>query len=122
MAETFLITGGAGYIGSHVAWAAVDAGHSIVVLDDLSTGRAASVPPSAEFVEGSIADGDLLDKLLSDGRISAVMHFAGRIVVPESVSDPITYYRQNTAATLELLARMVERGTQAGLFSSTAPD
>ncbi len=118
--ETFLITGGAGYIGSHVAWAAVDAGHNIVVLDDLSTGRAASVPPGAEFVEGSIADGDLLDKLLSDKRISAVMHFAGRIVVPESVSDPIKYYRQNTGATLELLARMVEKGTRAVLFSSTA--
>lgn len=120
MAEKILITGGAGYIGSHVAWAAADAGRDLVVLDDLSTGREASIPPTAQFVEGSVADGELLDKVLSDPEIVAVMHFAGRIVVPESVENPVKYYRENTSTTLELLARMVETGKRAVLFSSTA--
>lgn len=118
--ERFLITGGAGYIGSHVAWAAVDAGHDVIVLDDLSTGRAASVPPAAEFVEGALADEALLSKLVGDPSVTAVLHFAGRIVVPESVSDPIKYYRENTSATLDLLATMVETEKKAILFSSTA--
>ena len=118
--EKILITGGAGYIGSHVAWAAVDAGHDIIVLDDLSTGREASIPDTAEFVEGDIADKALVRKVLSDSAVTSVMHFAGRIIVPESVSDPIKYYRENTATTLELLAEMVDQGTKAVLFSSTA--
>ncbi|MEM6649513.1 MAG: UDP-glucose 4-epimerase GalE [Pseudomonadota bacterium] len=118
--EKILITGGAGYIGSHVAWAAVDAGHDILILDDLSTGRQANIPPTAEFIEGDVADAALLQKLLSDKAVTSVMHFAGRIIVPESVSDPLKYYRENTAASLELLAQMVEAGTKAILFSSTA--
>lgn len=118
--KRILITGGAGYIGSHVAWAAADAGHELIVLDDLSTGRAASIPPSAEFVEGNVADQALVAKLVNDPAVHSVMHFAGRIVVPESVSNPIKYYRENTATTLELLARMVEAEKKAILFSSTA--
>lgn len=120
MGEKILITGGAGYIGSHVAWAAADAGRDIVVLDDLSTGRAASVPPSAEFIEGDVSDAALVGKILADRDVVAVMHFAGRIVVPESVENPIKYYRENTAATLEVLAQMVAASTKAVLFSSTA--
>ncbi|MEM9234486.1 MAG: NAD-dependent epimerase/dehydratase family protein, partial [Pseudomonadota bacterium] len=76
--EKVLITGGAGYIGSHVAWAAADAGHDIVVFDDLSTGRRENVPPSAEFIEGNVGDSDLLTKVLSDSSITSAMHFAGR--------------------------------------------
>ena len=120
MAETILITGGAGYIGSHAAWACADRGHRLVVLDDLSTGREASIPDGAEFVRGDVADEALVARLLAQHRPAAVMHFAGRIVVPESVENPIKYYRQNTAATLGLLAQMVEAGTRAVLFSSTA--
>lgn len=116
----FLITGGAGYIGSHVAWAAADAGYDLVVVDDLSTGIAENVPPSSEFVEGSIGDRKLIRKLLADSDIRAVMHFAGKIVVPESVEDPVKYYRENTAMTLELLADMLAAGKEAILFSSTA--
>ncbi|WOI53632.1 UDP-glucose 4-epimerase GalE [Parvularcula sp. LCG005] len=118
--EKLLITGGAGYIGSHVAWAAADAGRDIIVIDDLSTGREANVPPSAEFVEGRLEDHDLLNKLIGDPSVVAVLHFAGKIIVPESVSDPIKYYRDNTCATLEILSRMVDTGKKAVLFSSTA--
>ncbi|WP_370338516.1 UDP-glucose 4-epimerase GalE [Parvularcula marina] len=118
--EKILITGGAGYIGSHVAWAAADAGHEIIVLDDLSTGCRDNVPPTAEFIKGNVGDPAQLGKILSDPSITAVMHFAGKVVVPESIADPITYYRENTSATLALLAGMVEAGTKTLLFSSTA--
>lgn len=120
MRERILITGGAGYIGSHVAWAAADAGHDLIILDDLSTGAEANVPRNADFVLGDVADAALLAKLLGQPGVVAVMHFAGRIVVPESVADPIKYYRENTATSLGLLAAMVAAGTRAMLFSSTA--
>lgn len=119
-AHKLLITGGAGYIGSHVAWAAVDAGHHVVVLDDLSTGRASSVPDNAVFVEGDVADRALIRSLLDEHKVDAVLHFAGRIIVPESVSQPIKYYTENTATTLHLLDEMVAAGTNAIVFSSTA--
>lgn len=118
--DTILITGGAGYIGSHAAWACHDRGYKLVVLDDLSTGREASVPPSAELVLGDVADEAFLAKVLADHTPRAAMHFAGRIVVPESVADPIKYYRQNTSASLGVLAQLVAAGTEAMLFSSTA--
>ncbi|WP_031551520.1 UDP-glucose 4-epimerase GalE [Parvularcula oceani] len=118
--DTILITGGAGYIGSHAAWACADRGYRLVVLDDLSAGREASIPPSAEFVRGDVGDEALLGRVLSDFAPRAVMHFAGRIVVPESVENPIKYYRENTCASLGVLNRLVEAGTQAMLFSSTA--
>lgn len=118
--ERILITGGAGYIGSHVAWAAADAGHEIVVLDNLSTGRMGNVPGSAEFIEGDVGDHDLLKKVLGDPSITAVMHFAGKVVVPESIADPVTYYRENTVATLALLGAMAAAETRTLLFSSTA--
>ena len=118
--DTILITGGAGYIGSHAAWACHDRGYRLVVLDDLSTGREASVPPSAELVIGDVGDEAAFGRVLDEHRPRAVMHFAGRIVVPESVADPIKYYRQNTAASLGVLAQLVRAGTEAMLFSSTA--
>lgn len=118
--EKILITGGAGYIGSHVAWAAADAGHELVIIDDLSTGCVDNIPSGVDFVEGDVGDRALVAKLLSDSAITSVMHFAGKVVVPESIADPITYYRENTSATLALLAAMVEAGTKTLLFSSTA--
>lgn len=118
--EKILITGGAGYIGSHVAWAALDRGHQIVVLDDLSTGREQNIPAAAEFVKGDVKDQALLTKLFSDPELTAVMHFAGRVIVPESFEDPVLYYRENTAATLSLIGAMVETGKSHLLFSSTA--
>ncbi|MDF2764194.1 MAG: galE [Rhodospirillales bacterium] len=121
MAErTALVTGGAGYIGSHVAWALADAGWRVIVLDDLSTGRRALVPPSATFVQGSSGDGSLLRRLLPEERVSAVLHFAGSIVVPESVSDPIAYYRNNLCGSIELIDACIACGVKRIVFSSTA--
>lgn len=118
--EKILITGGAGYIGSHVAWEAVDSGHDIIVLDNLSTGRIGNVPPRAEFIEGDVKDEGLVRDLLSDPAVTSVLHFAGKVVVPESIADPVTYYRENTCATLTLLQAMQATGTRNLLFSSTA--
>ena len=106
--HTALVTGGAGYIGSHVAWALMESGWRVVVLDDLSTGRRALVPPSAGFVQGSSGDGALLRQLLREQRIDSVLHFAGSIVVPESVADPITYYRNNLSGSIELIPSVGE--------------
>jgi UDP-glucose 4-epimerase len=115
-----LVTGGAGYIGSHVAWALVDAGWRVIVLDDLSTGRRELIPHAATFVEGSSGDGALLRRLLAGERVGAVLHFAGSIVVPESVADPIAYYRNNLAASIELIEACLASGVKRFVFSSTA--
>jgi UDP-glucose 4-epimerase len=118
--RTALVTGGAGYIGSHVAWALVDAGWRVVVLDDLSTGRRALVPPAAAFLEGSSGDGSLVRQLLREQRVDSVLHFAGSIVVPESVADPITYYRNNLSGSIELIQACLECEVKRFVFSSTA--
>lgn len=120
MSEKVLITGGAGYIGSHTSYACLDAGLDVVILDDLSTGVEHAIPPGADFVLGDVADRTLLAKVLEGGGFSAVMHFAGRIVVPESVEHPIKYYQENTCTSLGLLAEMVAGGVDTILFSSTA--
>jgi UDP-glucose 4-epimerase len=118
--RTALVTGGAGYIGSHVAWALADAGWRVIVLDDLSTGRRALVPPVAAFVEGNAGDGRLIGELLRRERVSAVLHFAGSIVVPESVTDPISYYRNNLCGSIELVEACIASGVKRFVFSSTA--
>ena len=114
-----LVTGGAGYIGSHVVKQLGDAGHAVTVLDNLSTGRREAVL-SGELVVGDIGDAALLDTVLGQGQFDAVMHFAGSIVVPESLTDPIKYYANNTANTLELLGACVRHGVERFIFSSTA--
>jgi UDP-glucose 4-epimerase len=118
--RTALVTGGAGYIGSHVAWALADAGWRVIVLDDLSTGRRALVPAEATFVEGDSGDGTLVRRLLSEERVGAVLHFAGSIVVPESVADPIAYYRNNLSGSIELIEACIGSGVKRFVFSSTA--
>ncbi|MDN5865300.1 MAG: UDP-glucose 4-epimerase GalE [Gammaproteobacteria bacterium] len=114
-----LVTGGAGYIGSHVTLQLVEAGHEVVVLDNLSTGRAHAVI-GAELVVGDLADGALLDALFARHDFDAVLHFAASIVVPESVADPLKYYVNNTANTLNLLQRVETHKTPHVVFSSTA--
>jgi len=114
-----LVTGGAGYIGSHVAKQLGEAGYDVTVLDNLSTGRREAVL-SGELVVGDLADRALLDSVLGQRQFDAVMHFAGSIVVPESVIDPIKYYANNTANTLELLGACVRHGVGRFIFSSTA--
>ncbi|SFI38148.1 UDP-glucose 4-epimerase GalE [Aerobium aerolatum] len=115
-----LVTGGAGYIGSHMVWALLDAGEDVVVLDRLSTGFAWAVSPDARLVAGDIADTELVRSLIDKHEIDAIIHFAGSIIVPESVSDPLGYYENNTSKTRTLLQTAVEGGVKHFIFSSTA--
>ena len=115
-----LVTGGAGYIGSHAVLALQDGGWPVAVIDDLSNGSREVVPEGVAFYEGSIADTALVERIFAEQGIGAVMHFAGSIVVPESVEKPIEYYRNNTVATHSLLTAAVAGGIKHILFSSTA--
>ena len=117
---TVLVTGGAGYIGSHMAWELLDHGEAVLVVDNLSTGFDWLVPGQARLVPGDIGDNGLLDSLFEDGSIDAVIHFAGSIIVPESVSDPLKYYRNNTCNALTLIEACVRHGIKHFIFSSTA--
>ena len=113
-----LVTGGAGYIGSTVCAHLLQAGHQVVVLDNLSNGHAEAVPEGAELVTGEVADRGLLDRLLPGAE--AVLHFAAFIEVGESMKDPIKHFRNNTATTISLLEAMLAHGVKKFVFSSTA--
>ena len=115
-----LVTGGAGYIGSHAVLALADAGWPVVIIDDLSNGSRDVVPEGVPFHHGSIAERVLLDSILDEHGIGAIMHFAGSIVVPESVEKPLDYYRNNTVASHSLISAAVDAGVKHILFSSTA--
>jgi UDP-glucose 4-epimerase len=115
-----LVTGGAGYIGSHMVLALVDAGEDVVVLDDLSTGLEHAVDPKAPLIVGDIANETLVSDLISEYKIDSVIHFAARIVVSESVADPLGYYLANTVKTRALLATVVGAAVKHFVFSSTA--
>jgi len=115
-----LVTGGAGYIGSHAVLALRDAGWDVCVIDDLSTGTRRVVPDDVPFFEGSIADRALVARIFAERNIGAVMHFAGSIVVPESVERPLDYYGNNTLATHALLSAAVAAAVPHFVFSSTA--
>jgi len=115
-----LVTGGAGYIGSHAMLALKDAGWSVSVIDNLSNGVREAVPDGVPFYEGNIADAELVKRIFAEQGIRAIMHFAGSIVVPESVEKPLFYYWNNTIATHALVSTAVEAGVEHILFSSTA--
>ena len=117
---TVLVTGGGGYIGSHMVWALVDAGEDVAVLDRLSTGFRWAIAPEAKFYEGDIADEALLDRICQENDINAIIHFAGSIIVPESVADPLTYYENNTVKSRALIAGAIRNGIRHFVFSSTA--
>jgi UDP-glucose 4-epimerase len=117
---TILVTGGAGYIGSHLVHDLVDAGERVVVLDNLSTGFRFLIPGSVPFVAGSTGDRQLVTKTIRQHGVTAVVHFAASIIVPESVVDPLAYYRNNTMNTCTLLDIAVETGVKHFIFSSTA--
>ena len=117
---TVLVTGGAGYIGSHAVLALRDAGWDVVVIDNLVTGFDWAVPDGVPLVVGNVADRALVAETIAAHGIGAVMHFAGSVVVPESVVDPLKYYRNNTVATQALLESVVAAGVQHFIFSSTA--
>jgi len=117
---TVMVTGGAGYIGSHAVLALLDAGWPVVVLDNLVTGFRWAIPEGAIFAEGDIADADLVGALIAEHEIRAIMHFAGSVVVPESVEDPLKYYDNNTAKSRALIGAAVAAGVPHFIFSSTA--
>jgi UDP-glucose 4-epimerase len=115
-----LVTGGAGYIGSHAVLALIDAGWPVVVIDNLVTGFRWAVPDQATFVQGDIADQPLVERLVAEHGIRAIMHFAGSIVVPESVKYPLKYYENNTVKSRALIESAVRSGVPHFIFSSTA--
>jgi UDP-glucose 4-epimerase len=117
---TVLVTGGAGYIGSHMTYALLDRGESVVVLDNLSTGVRGQVGEKAVFVQGEAGDQALVRKLIGEHGIDAVLHFAGSIVVPESVERPLAYYANNVSASRNLIETCVEQAVKHFIFSSTA--
>jgi UDP-glucose 4-epimerase len=117
---TVLVTGGAGYIGSHMVLALTDAGQDVVVLDNLTTGFAWAIAPQAKLIKGDIADEALVEKIIKEHKVDAVIHFAGSIVVPDSVVDPLGYYLNNTVKSRALMAAVVKAGVKNFIFSSTA--
>jgi UDP-glucose 4-epimerase len=117
---TVLVTGGAGYIGSHMVWRLLDAGEDVVVLDRLSTGFRWAVPPAARFYLGDIADDALLHQIFAENHIEAIIHFAGSAVVPVSIEDPLAYYENNTGKTRILMSAAIRAGIRHFVFSSTA--
>jgi UDP-glucose 4-epimerase len=117
---TILVTGGAGYIGSHMVWHLIDAGERVVVVDNLSTGFSWAVSPEATLVRGDCGDQALMMRLIEEQAVDAIIHFAGSIVVPESVSDPLGYYFNNTVKSRALIEAAVKAGVRHFIFSSTA--
>jgi len=117
---TILVTGGAGYIGSQMAYQLVDSGERVVVLDNLSTGFDWTIPPGVPMVAGDVGDERLLEAVIADHGISAILHFAASVVVPESVADPLRYYRNNTVNSRALIDAAVRGRVEHFIFSSTA--
>ncbi|WP_310619847.1 UDP-glucose 4-epimerase GalE [Flexibacterium corallicola] len=115
-----LVTGGAGYIGSHMSWLLADAGENLIVLDDFSTGFEWALPSQAKIYTGDVGDIPLLNQIFTENTVEAVIHFAGSIIVPESVSDPLKYYNNNTAKSRNLIEACVSNGIDKFIFSSTA--
>src|SRR5579871_1691587 len=117
---TVLVTGGAGYIGSHMVQALVDAGESVVVLDDLSTGFPAFVAKGVPLVIGDAGEETLVEGVIESHRVESIIHFAGSVVVPDSMREPLAYYRNNTMTTRNLLNAAVKFGVSRFILSSTA--
>lgn len=117
---TVLVTGGAGYIGSHAVLALLDCGHRPIVIDNLVTGFRWAIPETVPFYEGDVADSHLVSRIIGNEQIDAVMHFAGSVVVPESVDNPLKYYLNNTANTRALIESIIANDVRHMIFSSTA--
>ena len=115
-----LVTGGAGYIGSHMVLELLDAGEAVTVIDNLSTGFERGVPERAKLVVGDVGDAGLLQQVLAEDKIDVIIHFAGSIVVPESVRQPLQYYANNTCRSRTLIECAVNAGVKHFIFSSTA--
>lgn len=120
MTTRVLVSGGAGYIGSHVSLALLDAGYQVVVVDNLSTGRRELVPVGVPFVQADVGDRARMGEVFATHGIGAVIHLAGSIVVPESVTEPLRYYANNTSVSRNLIEVAASSGVRAFIFSSTA--
>lgn len=118
--ESILVTGGAGYIGSHAILGFQAAGYTPVVIDNLTTGRRQAVPKQVKFIEGNSGDQDLVQSVIEENAIEAVIHFAGSIVAPESVVNPLKYYFNNTCVSRSLIEACVKTGVRHFIYSSTA--
>src|SRR5947209_755739 len=117
---TVLVTGGAGYIGSHMVQALAEAGEGVVVIDDLSTGFSAFLPHGIPLLIGDAGDENLVESVIVSHGVQSIIHFAGSVVVPDSMRDPLAYYRNNTMTTRSLLNAAVKSGVSRLIFSSTA--
>ena len=117
---TVLVTGGAGYIGSHMVHALADAGESVAVVDNLSTGFSHFIPEGVPLYIGDAGDENLVEGVIRSHNVDAIIHFAGSIIVPDSLRDPLGYYRNNTGTTRNVLASAVKCGVKKFIFSSTA--
>eukprot|EP00752_Nemacystus_decipiens_P019549 g17605.t1 len=117
---TVLVTGGAGYIGSHMVHALIDRGESVVVIDNMTTGYRPNLSEEASLVIGDIGDQILVERVMREHQVEAIVHFAGSIVVPDSVADPLGYYANNTVKSRTLMAAAVNCGVKSFIFSSTA--
>lgn len=117
---TVLVTGGAGYIGSHTVLALAEAGENVVVIDDLSTGFSTSLPQGVPLFVGNAGDEAMVENIIATHGVDAIIHFAGSVVVPESMRDPLAYYRNNTMTTRNLLSAAVKCNVSRFIFSSTA--
>jgi UDP-glucose 4-epimerase len=117
---TVLVTGGAGYIGSHTVLALAEAGETVVVIDNLSTGFSSFLPEGVPLFIGDAGDENLVEGVIASHRVDAIIHFAGSVIVSESMRDPLAYYRNNTMTSRNLLNAAVTRGVRSFIFSSTA--
>ncbi len=115
-----LVTGGAGYIGSHMVWSLIDEGEDVVVIDNYTTGFKWALPREVQTYEGDVGDADLLQKVFRENEIEAIFHFAGSAIVPESVINPLMYYQNNTVKSRTLIESAVQAGVSYFVFSSTA--
>jgi len=120
MQKTILVTGGAGYIGSHVTRELIKKGYNVLILDNLSKGHKKSIPKNVKFMQVDLSDKEAISQVLNENRIDAVIHFAAFIEVGESVKDPSKYFNNNVVNTINLLDAMVERGVKHIVFSSSA--
>ena len=117
---SLLVTGGAGYIGSHMVLELLDAGEHVIVIDNLSTGFRRAVPEGVPLIVGDVCDQALVSRLISEHGVEAIIHFAASLIVPESVRDPLAYYRNNTVNSRALIESAVKGGVKHFIFSSTA--
>ena len=117
---TVLVTGGAGYIGSHMVWELLDHGENVVVLDNLSTGFEWAVPESVKLIKGDVGDPELVENAILSNGIEAIVHFAGSVVVPESLENPLFYYNNNTCKSRNLVECAIRTGVKNFIFSSTS--